>query len=82
MDMGKFTGLCYPLKRLLRRVLKLIFMNLGHHKFTENMYEHIMQINNEELSILSDSSPLPDQFAEWNVSYCVKLSSFVKQSND
>lgn len=52
-------------KTLLGRVLKLSFINLDHNKFSEDT----MQINhNEELSILSNSSPLPDQFSEWNVS--------------
>lgn len=62
---------CYPLQKPLRRILKLIFMNLEHNKFTENMYEHTMQINHdEELSLPSDCSPLLDQLAEWNISFC------------
>lgn len=62
--MGKFTGLVTHQEKLLGRVLKLSFINLDHNKFTENMYEHTMQINhNEELSILSNSS-LSDQFAD------------------
>lgn len=58
-------------------------MNLDHNKFTENMYEHTMQINhNEELPILSDSSPLPDLFVEWSVRCWEYFPQFVKQGND
>lgn len=83
MDMGKFPGLVTHEQKPLGRVLKLILMNLDDNKFTENTFEPIMQINhNEELSILSDSSPLPVQFVEWNVRCCEYSSSFVKESND
>lgn len=50
MDMGKYTGLVNHQRIYLHEI---IFMNLDHNKFTENMYEHTMQINHdEELSIL------------------------------
>lgn len=48
MNMGKFTGLVIHQKKPLRWVLKLIFMNLDHNKFTKNTCEHTMQINHDE----------------------------------